>query len=616
MHLGLYSEKRNRLLFMVAALCTPLGACTNLPKSMTPSDQHINLPRDEAPGVIPPLSETAPLPPPPKATKAAERYSIVVNNVLAQEILFALARDAKLNIEIHPGITGTVTMNLIERTLPEIMDAISRQVDMRYELNGDNLAILPDKPFLRTYKIDFINMSRTVDSKNITSTQISGTAANSVAITSVSSSTKNELMESLIQNVKEMIIEEDKLHYLEQIDLQTKQQAHARGTGVASNSVSLASPASKNRTEINQATNGGQINSGTRTGGSVSGSGNQDVQGQSELVQKKADFERAVNVFANKETGILIVRATSRQHEKVQEFIDKVMVTAKRQVLIEATIVEVTLNDNYKQGINWSLLQRNGTGFQLSQAGTVGLPSANLANMFILNYLNPTSRLGNLAASVSLLESFGKVKVLSSPKLSVMNNQTATLKVVDNRVYFTITSTAATYSAAGVILTQPTYTSTPNTVSVGFVMNVTPQISDSDMVTINLRPTITRILGYVNDPNPDLARAGVINRVPELQTREMESIIKVDNGQIAVMGGLMQDTVNNFTDEVPGLGRIPGIGELFKNRNDTNTKTELVIFLRPVVLNQESQYDLVRQFKNPTASTDWPKATNKAEVTP
>ena len=608
---GRYSEKQNsrkRLFGIVAVLCASLASCANLPKEMAPATQHIALPDTETHGNIPPLAENAPLPPPPKATKPAERYSVVVNNVSAQEILFALARDAKLNIEIHPGITGAVTMNLIERTLPEIMDAIARQVDMRYEINGDNLAILPDKPFLRTYKIDFINMSRTVENKNITSTQITGAAANSVASTSVSSTTKNELMESLIQNVKDMIIEEDKLHYLEQIDLQTKQQTHAKGSGVASNSVSLASQADKSTTKAKH--------SGSNAGGAVSGSGDQDIQGQGEFVAKKADFERAVNVFANKESGILLVRATSRQHEKVQEFIDKVMVTAKRQVVIEATIVEVTLSDNYKQGINWSLLQRNGSGFQLNQAATVGLPSANPANIFVLNYANPLSRLGNLSASVSLLESFGKVKVLSSPKLSVMNNQTATLKVVNNMVYFIITSTAATYSATGTILTQPTYTTTPNTVSVGFIMNVTPQISDSDTVTINLRPTITRILDYVNDPNPDLAKAGVINRVPELQTREMESIIKVDNGQIAIMGGLMQDTVNNLTDEVPGLGRIPGIGEFFKNRNDTATKTELVIFLRPVVLNQESQYDVVRQFKSPTFRTDWPKSTNQTEVTP
>jgi general secretion pathway protein D len=320
-------------------------------------------------------------------------------------------------------------------------------------------------------------------------------------------------------------------------------------------------------------------------GNSVSGKGNQSIQSDGAAVAKTGTYERAVNVFANNETGVLIVRATSRQHEKVQDFIDKVMATAKRQVLIEATIVEVRLNDNYKQGINWSLLQRGGTGFQLTQAATAGLPSANLANLFVLDYLNPTSRLGNLTASVSLLESFGNVKVLSSPKLSVMNNQTATLKVADNKVYFTITSNT-TPCAPAPCTPITTYTTTPNSISVGFLMSVTPQISDSDTVTINVRPSITRITGYAIDPNPSLL--AVQNRIPEIQTREMESIIKIDSGQIAVMGGLMQDEINNLTDAVPGVSDIPLAGELFKHRNDTSTKTELVIFLRPVVIKDAS----------------------------
>ena len=141
---------------------------------------------------------------------------------------------------------------------------------------------------------------------------------------------------------------------------------------------------------------------------------------------------------------MLIVRATARQHKKIQEFIDKVMTTARRQVLIEATIAEVTLSSNYQQGINWSALALGGKGFSLTQLGTAGLPSATTGNMLILAYNNTTSKFGNLSGAVKLLDSFGDVKVLSSPKLSVMNNQTATLKVVDNKVYFTISVTPGT----------------------------------------------------------------------------------------------------------------------------------------------------------------------------
>jgi general secretion pathway protein D len=261
----------------------------------------------------------------------------------------------------------------------------------------------------------------------------------------------------------------------------------------------------------------------------------------------------------------------------------------------------VRLNDNYKQGINWSALKLGTKGFEFAQAGTAGLPSANLLNIFTINYANPTSTLGNLAAQISLLESFGKVKVLSSPKLSVMNNQTATLKVADSKIYFTVK--ADTTTSNGIATTN--FTTTPNEVSVGFVMTVTPQVGDDSSVTINIRPTITRIIGFVNDPNPTLATAGVVNRVPEIQTREMESIVKIDSGQTAVMGGLMQDDISNLTDSVPGLGDVPVIGNFFRNRNDTSTKTELVIFLKPTIIRDPSIDGDYRSFRGQLPTKDF-----------
>lgn len=559
-----------------------LGACGNPP--LKPSEGHIRA-ETVRPGVIPqPVKQVAPLPP-PKPTAKLDTYSVVVTNVPAQEILFALARDAKLNLDIHAGIQGVVTLNAIDQTLQQILTRIAKQVDMRYEIDGPNLVVMPDKPFLKTYKIDFLNMARSVKSTISTTTQISsaggatgvasGTAAGT-ASTLVTSDTKNDLMESLISNVTNILLEEDRLRYRTATELTTSNSALATGTGA----VSTDSSSGKKTTNRDGATESSGL------GSSVSGSGSQAVQSQAAAGVKTGVYVASVPVFANRETGVLLVRATSRQHEKVQEFIDVVMNTARRQVLIEATIVEVRLNDNYKQGINWSALQRGGTGFQLRQAGTAGLPSGNAANIFVLDYLNPTSRLGNLTAQISLLESFGTVKVLSSPKLSVMNNQTATLKVADNRVYFTVTANTTAPSLTSAAFT--TFTTTPNQISVGFVMNVTPQISDADAVTINVRPTITRIIGFVNDPNPSLAAAGVTNPVPEIQTREMESIIKIDSGQVAVMGGLMQDEINNATDSVPGLSKIPGIGNFFSNRNETSTKTELVIFLRPIVVKDAS----------------------------
>ena len=199
--------------------------------------------------------------------------------------------------------------------------------------------------------------------------------------------------------------------------------------------------------------------------------------------------------------------------------------------------------------------------------------------------------------------------MLSSPKLSVLNNQTAMLRVVDNLVYFVtnVTTTAPSVTSAAF----STFSTTPNTVPIGFTMSVTPQISDSDTVLLNLRPSISRLIGYVNDPNPDLANAHVVSRIPQTQTREMESVLRIENNQIAVMGGLMQDEINNLTDAVPGLSSLPAAGNLFMNRNDTTQKTELVIFLRPVVIKEASITADYKEFRNNLPDADFLRDANK-----
>ena len=200
---------------------------------------------------------------------------------------------------------------------------------------------------------------------------------------------------------------------------------------------------------------------------------------------------------------------------------------------------------------------------------------------------------------------FGNVKILSSPRLSVINNQTALLKVVDNTVYFTIKADTTINQTTSLT----TYTTTPFTVPVGFVMQVTPQISDDDTVLINVRPTISRITGFVNDPNPALAilNPPVISRIPEIQSREMESILRIPSGQIAVMGGLMQDGINNNADTVPGAASLPFFGNLFRNRVETTTKSELVIFLRPLVIRDASIEGDYRGMKDLFPTSDFLK---------
>lgn len=561
--------KYNQVLICIATVA--LAACSTQP--IKPSENHIQQSSAPVGGNIPQPIRRAVVLPPPKPAARVETYSVVVTNLPVREVLFALARDAKINIDIHPGIEGYVTLNAIDQTLPQILDRLSQQVAIRYELKQSHLAVMPDAPYLKNYRIDYVNMARDADGGISNTTQVGGSAGagsggnnSQLAIKNLS---KNHFWETLVKNITDILNETDKEVVV--------------GRRASSEAVKTSD----------------EKESGAKT----DGEGKATVAAQqksSEQEYKDYRTLQAASVISNPEAGIITVRATGKQHAKIQEFIVQVMRSARRQVLIEATIAEVRLNSNYQQGIDWSRLRTAGAkGFSVSQAGTAGLPSSKTGSMLILDYLNPTSKLGDLSASISLLDSFGDVKVLSSPKLSVMNNQTAMLRVVDNLVYFTIKADTVSNQTT----TTTTFTTTAVTVPTGFTMSVTPQIDDSDTVLLNLRPSITRLLGYVNDPNPSLAAAGVTSRIPQLQTREMESVLKIGNNQIAVMGGLMQDEINNLTDGIPGLDRIPVAGNAFRNRNDTKTKTELVIFLRPVVIKDASIEGDYAAFRNnlPTA---------------
>jgi MSHA biogenesis protein MshL len=540
----------------------------------------------------------------PKAAAKAESYSVSVRNVPVQELVFALARDAKLNVDVHPGITGVVTVNAIDQTLQQILTRISKQVDMRWELDGPNLIVMPDTPFLRNYKVDYVNMSRDVSGTVSINTQIASTSTSATggssasggnnSTTSVKSSAQNHFWESLDKNLKDILRETDKIlpEGSSETVIERSDQQATTGTGAAGS----ASTASKSATT------------------SLAGSPNAAALQQSgNTVVRRTTFREAASVITNPEAGIVVIRATGRQHEKIQEYLDLVLSSSRRQVIIEATIAEVTLSDTYKQGINWQSLRtlRPGApkaGFSLSQQSGQALPdpisaASNSSFSFLLNYIAPGM---GISSTISLLETFGNVKVLSSPKISVLNNQTAMLKVVDNIVYFLVKNDTTTTTTG----TVNNFTSTPQSVSVGLVMSVTPQISDTGNILLNVRPTISSLKGAgKTDPTPGL---GTTNVIPEIQTREMESMLRLADGEIAVMGGLMEDRVNYNTSSLPGLSDLPGIGNFFRNRDETSTKTELVIFLRPTIIHSPSVNGDYREFNAMLPGKDFVQRSRSA----
>jgi MSHA biogenesis protein MshL len=537
-------------------------------------------------GTVPPPVRQAPLPPPPQARIDEVKYSVTVKDIPVEQLLFAISRDTKVNIDVHPGIEGSVTLNAIDQTLRQILTRIAKQVDMRYEVDGPNLVVMRDAPYLKMYRVDYVNMARDSSGSIGVQTQVVGPSTTGAGGTTtgaqnsnqlkIDNTSKNRFWESLERNIKDLLRETDKL--LPEGSSETFVRDQAQGVSAT------------NRAQVN--TQRGTATRSTARSGSrteTTGPGVAESQTDSQSVTQTLTFREAASVIVNPETGTISVRATSRQQEKVAEFIGQVTSTASRQVLIEATVVEVTLNDNYQSGVDWSALGLQGLGYSFTQSFT----AQNLAQapFFGIQYRNPNAAVGgSVSSSIKLLDSFGNTKVLSSPRITTLNNQTAVMKVVENKVYFTVKADVTLAATSGTTVATPiiSYTSTPNVVPEGFVMNVTPQISEGDIVTLNVRPSITRIVGFVRDPNPDLARANVVNQIPQIQTREFETVLRVPSGQTAVLGGLMQDSFEEKRDGLPILSRWKLIGDAVSYRNDTGRKTELVVFLRPIVIKDAS----------------------------
>lgn len=574
----------------LATLALILAGCGAQPLAKPDAHLHDPNPRAAAPaipavspsGSIPAPVRSVPMPPPPQARATELKYSVVVANQPVREVLLAMARETQANFDIHPGIEGSITLNAIDQTLKQILTRIGKQVDMRWEADGTTISVMPDSPFLRTYRVDYVNMARDVSGTIGIQSQVVGPtgasggagASQNSSLFKVENSGRNRFWETLEKNLKDLLRETDKL--LPEGSSETFVQSRGNSAVTSNQSRTQQQPARR------PSTTGTTTQSATTTTVQPGQTENRDA---AEVMESRLTFREAASVIVNSEAGIVTVRASSRQQERVADFLEQVSGSVKRQVLIEATVVEVLLDDNYQAGVDWSALALDGLGYSFRQ----NFSGANLAsgNFFGLTYSNPNGP-GNrsITSSIKALETFGKTRVLSSPKIMALNNQTAVLKVVNNHVYFSVkvNISPATLTTAQSV----TYSTDQNVVPVGFVMNVTPQIADNDVVVLNVRPTVSRIIDTVEDPNPELRRAGVKNLVPIIQSREFESVLRIPSGQTAILGGLMEDSFQGQTDGLPILSRIPVFGDAVAFRNDRSKKSELVIFLRPFVVRDAS----------------------------
>ena len=518
--------------------------------------------------------------------------SISINqSVPLRDALYELAEQAEYDLELDPNIRGAIIFTARNRPFDQVIHRISDIAGLRYKFDDDVLRVELDTPYNKTYKIDYLSYvrtSRSSVSNNIS--VVSGDGADSGSNFEANSESEANFWGELEVNLEQIIT-----------GAQTgalKTRTDPRITAAEQNpNVQAVSPTTGDGVSVQppQAT----LN--------VSSLPIDDGMGQTSTSNQTGDSS-AGSFTINRQAGLINVFASEKAHNEITEYMKLLKKAVTAQVLIEAKILEVTLNDQYSTGIDWDILGMFSGELALGLTSTpAALPSG---TAFVANYQG-----NDLQALIQATSEFGSVKALASPRMTVLNNQSAVLNVATNEVFFEVEVDTTTDDGA----TQTDVDSEIRNVPVGVLVNVQPSINLEDStISMALRPTITAISDEEADPGVAFAAATLIanlpagadvpeipqNLVPELSVQEIDSVIKVRSGQPIVMGGLLQDRVTTNDSGVPVLSETPVVGSLFKRHNDSIQKTELVIFLKATILDNPNQSihntdkDLYRNFSS------------------
>lgn len=488
----------------------------------------------------------------------------VTDAVPLRDVLIELARKAQVGLELDPRVKGGVIFSAHNQPLRQVLERLCDLAGLRYTLSANALQVAPDEPYSHDYTLDYLNMSR-----------------------------KSESEVALATNVFDSDV-----------------------GGAGSNNTRSSG-------------NNGDNNSTAK----VKGFAEADFWGEIEknltsiLGQPGAVNGKSGSFSVNRQAGLITVYASMKQQRSIETFLRRAEKLARAQVLIEARIVEVELDDQYRAGINWRTLFDKGFNmaarFGPTAAGAPFVSAATASDgLFTASYSG-----SDFSAILNLVREFGATRILSSPRLTVLNNQTAVMKVARNEVYFTTSAQFPTTVTAGGVPVSgtPVFTSTPRTVPVGLVMTVQPVINgDAQEVTLNLRPTISRVVDRVSDPSIGLnaaqhnVNAPIDSKIPVLAVREMDSILRLRSGEVGVMGGLMQDSSINNDKGVPPFDEVPLLGNLARARDNNGTVSELVILLRATITDQarpdSADADLYNKFNNDPRPLIPPPAAAVAEA--
>jgi MSHA biogenesis protein MshL len=558
---------------MCMALSLALAACQadptvdeDMQQALKDREPHPSVPAPPAP---PPEVNQALLPPltnQPIAPVARDnRFDIAVKDAAAPDFFMGLVEGSSYNMMVEPGVSGKITLTLKNVTVPEVMEAVRNVYGYEYSYHDGIFEVMPNGLVTRVFPINYLNLKRLGTSR---------TRVNSGQLT----------------------------------------ESGNGSSGGGGNSGS-----NNNNTGNN---GGGTVEQMPSTEISTDTDADLWKELQTTLHTLVGEGEGR-QVIASPQTGMVIVKASVRELAIVDDFLTRAQLSLQRQVVLEAKILEVTLSDGFQSGINWSRLgsmSGHPLGVGMSNVPLAPDPSASTTNAvtgaiipqpilpsipgkFATATTTAASALGGVFAGaytgtnfdgvIELLQTQGSVQVLSSPRVSTVNNQKAVIKVGSDEFFVTSVSTTTNSTSSGT-------TSTPNVTLTpffsGIALDVTPQISEEGDITLHVHPSVNKVVDQEK-------QFKVFNQDFELPlafstSRETDSIVRAKNGQVVVIGGLMQNNAQDTQAGVPGLSKIPLLGYLFKQKQNSTSKTELVILLRPVVPDDGGWDEQVRAIRS------------------
>ncbi|MEM7410912.1 MAG: secretin N-terminal domain-containing protein [Myxococcota bacterium] len=487
----------------------------------------------EPPGFSPrtvTIPDEAPRPP---AFRLLEerRFSLNVQDAPLRGVLLGLGRDSAFNTVVEPGVVGSVTADFEDVSLREILDQLLRPRGYRYVLEGNILRVYRTERGTRIYKVDYPNYSRS-GSSDLT---ISGAIAAQPQV------------------------------------------------GEGGGSTSAAEDTSTSGVQTTQVLDfWKEVEEGLR--GIVFGSidGEEDAD-EEDAVPDAVDVPDRSVVVA-RQAGLITVTAEPEVLRDVEHYLREVSLSTERQVLIDVQILEIDLGDDLSLGVDWDVAVGLGRNVDGSIGRGAGLDPAFLAQDLAPALLNGGFMFGivheEFSAAVNAIADQRDVRVVSTPRLATLNNHKALIKVVRNEIFFIAEVNAEVVDQVGVAQVTEF---TPQIVPVGVTLDITPQISDDDRITMHLHPSISEIVDIVTQPSgsPLLDATGSL---PVIDLRETDTVMRVDDGSTILIGGLIQSREIERQAKVPVFGDIPWLGQAFRQSNVEHERTELVILVTPRIL--------------------------------